>query len=307
MPKLEDLPKNLSKLAYGDNIVEEYKNAYTQLSELATQNSEINQEEKKYNEMRKKSLIQYANSLQLLIQAKSQNREANDLIEEVLQNHNKLLELEKAKKIPEREDKEGGGINNKLPAEHKKIALKQKKKKPIEKIEEPTKKMKTSLIISGNEQIEEKEAEKSVPLPSKGHSYLNEYLKLQPTPSAEENKQPKKKKEDKAKDKTNKKVKMLKITEEDEFYQKAYKDQQNAIQEKKNLIEKEKEQHKQHAKKMFEKAQRNIDYNILKAKGLTRKRKKIDRNPRVKLRAKYEKAVKQRKVYNIILFVLARS
>lgn len=33
----------------------------------------------------------------------------------------------------------------------------------------------------------------------------------------------------------------------------------------------------------------------MKSKGLTRKRKKIDRNSRVKHRAKFEKALKQRK------------
>ena len=40
--------------------------------------------------------------------------------------------------------------------------------------------------------------------------------------------------------------------------------------------------------------QRNINYDIEKSKGITRKRKKIDRNSRVKLRVKYEKAMKQR-------------
>lgn len=36
--------------------------------------------------------------------------------------------------------------------------------------------------------------------------------------------------------------------------------------------------------------QRNINFDIMKAKGLTRKRKKIDRNSRVKLREKARKA-----------------
>lgn len=35
--------------------------------------------------------------------------------------------------------------------------------------------------------------------------------------------------------------------------------------------------------------ERNINRDIMKAKGLTRKRKKIDRNPRVKHREKYRK------------------
>jgi len=40
--------------------------------------------------------------------------------------------------------------------------------------------------------------------------------------------------------------------------------------------------------------QRNINYDIMKAKGLTRKRKKIDRNSRVKFREKYRKALIKR-------------
>ena len=36
---------------------------------------------------------------------------------------------------------------------------------------------------------------------------------------------------------------------------------------------------------------RNVNYVIMKSKGLTRKRKKIDRNPRVKHREKYRKAL----------------
>lgn len=41
--------------------------------------------------------------------------------------------------------------------------------------------------------------------------------------------------------------------------------------------------------------QRNINYDIMKAKGLTRKRKKIDRNSRVKFREKFRKAEQKRK------------
>ena len=40
--------------------------------------------------------------------------------------------------------------------------------------------------------------------------------------------------------------------------------------------------------------QRNINYDIMKAKGLTRKRKKSDRNSRVKFREKYRKALIKR-------------
>ena len=46
---------------------------------------------------------------------------------------------------------------------------------------------------------------------------------------------------------------------------------------------------------MGEAIQRNVNYNIEKAKGITRKRKKIDMNPRVKKRQKYEKMVKAHK------------
>lgn len=41
--------------------------------------------------------------------------------------------------------------------------------------------------------------------------------------------------------------------------------------------------------------QRNINYDIMKAKGITRKRKKEDKNPRTKKRRKYEKMVKSHK------------
>ncbi len=40
---------------------------------------------------------------------------------------------------------------------------------------------------------------------------------------------------------------------------------------------------------------RNVNYAIMKSKGITRKRKKIDRNPRVKHREKYRKALQKRK------------
>ena len=40
--------------------------------------------------------------------------------------------------------------------------------------------------------------------------------------------------------------------------------------------------------------QRNVGYDILKSKGITRKRKKEDKNPRVKKRMKYEKLLKKR-------------
>jgi len=40
---------------------------------------------------------------------------------------------------------------------------------------------------------------------------------------------------------------------------------------------------------------RNINYDIMKAKGITRKRKKEDANPRVKKRHQYEKLMKKHK------------
>jgi hypothetical protein len=42
-----------------------------------------------------------------------------------------------------------------------------------------------------------------------------------------------------------------------------------------------------HIDKTNESIQRNVNYAIMKSKGLTRKRKKIDRNSRVKFRVKY--------------------
>ena len=46
---------------------------------------------------------------------------------------------------------------------------------------------------------------------------------------------------------------------------------------------------------MGEAIQRGVNYNIEKAKGITRKRKKEDMNPRVKRRHKYEKMMKAHK------------
>ena len=45
---------------------------------------------------------------------------------------------------------------------------------------------------------------------------------------------------------------------------------------------------------MKDSIQRGINYTIMKSKGLTRKRKKIDRNSRVKHREKYRKALIKR-------------
>jgi len=46
--------------------------------------------------------------------------------------------------------------------------------------------------------------------------------------------------------------------------------------------------------KQTESITRSVGRDIMKSRGLVRKRKKIDRNPRVKGRAKYDKAVKKR-------------
>lgn len=40
---------------------------------------------------------------------------------------------------------------------------------------------------------------------------------------------------------------------------------------------------------------RKVNYDIMKAKGIVRKRKKEDKNPRVKKRHQYEKLVKKHK------------
>jgi hypothetical protein len=56
-----------------------------------------------------------------------------------------------------------------------------------------------------------------------------------------------------------------------------------------------KQKNKAEVAKMGESIQRNINYDIMKAKGLVRKRKKEDKNPRVKKRHQYEKLVKKHK------------
>jgi len=46
---------------------------------------------------------------------------------------------------------------------------------------------------------------------------------------------------------------------------------------------------------MGEHIQRNVNYDIMKAKGITRKRKREDKNPRVKKRHQFEKMEKRHK------------
>ena len=46
---------------------------------------------------------------------------------------------------------------------------------------------------------------------------------------------------------------------------------------------------------MADSIQRNVNYDIMKAKGITRKRKHDDKNPRVKKRRQFEKLMKSHK------------
>eukprot|EP00826_Nyctotherus_ovalis_P044651 TRINITY_DN4836_c0_g3_i5.p1 TRINITY_DN4836_c0_g3~~TRINITY_DN4836_c0_g3_i5.p1 ORF type:complete len:160 (+),score=68.28 TRINITY_DN4836_c0_g3_i5:262-741(+) len=151
---------------------------------------------------------------------------------------------------------------------------------------------KTSLLVGRNRNIEEDEAEEGESqLLQKGHSYLADYLK----PSLPEVKV-------KAEQKAKRKEKLRRIgktplpAEEDAFYQKVLQEKEEAKEKRQERIKAKKEEKKRQADEMFSIAQRNVNYSILKAKGLTRKRKKCDRNPRVKLKRKYEKAVKLRNV-----------
>ena len=64
---------------------------------------------------------------------------------------------------------------------------------------------------------------------------------------------------------------------------------------RKGVEAKIKENIDQEVKATGEAIQRNVNYNIEKAKGIVRKRKKEDKNPRVKRRLKYDKMVKAHK------------
>lgn len=78
-----------------------------------------------------------------------------------------------------------------------------------------------------------------------------------------------------------------------------YEGQKERLREKKAArkeVEKEiKMGREQDVKRMGEAIQRNINYDIMKAKGIVRKRKKEDKNPRVKKRHQYDKLVKKHK------------
>lgn len=78
-----------------------------------------------------------------------------------------------------------------------------------------------------------------------------------------------------------------------------YEGQKDKLRDKKAARKEVEKQIKQEnlvgVEKMGESIQRNINYDIMKAKGITRKRKKEDRNPRVKKRHQYEKLMKKHK------------
>jgi U3 small nucleolar RNA-associated protein 3 len=78
-----------------------------------------------------------------------------------------------------------------------------------------------------------------------------------------------------------------------------YEDHKEKMREKKALKKEEKREAKRdqldQVVKMEESITRNISYDILKARGLVRKRKRIDSNSRVKHREKYRKALIKRK------------
>ena len=83
--------------------------------------------------------------------------------------------------------------------------------------------------------------------------------------------------------------------EEDEIYKEAYKDIENQKQKRKKKEELKVENFKKEKEDLYKSVQRNINYNIIKSKGLTRKRPKEIKTPRLKHRRKYEKALKIRK------------
>ncbi len=328
LAKPDDLPKNVGQTEYGQGLISEYEQTYKRVQEATAAATKD-----KFHNMMLQTLVQYAGSLQRLIQAKSQDREANDAVEEVLQVKRKLHDLEKI--APAGEMQLSSALPNSAAksklAGSAKLKLKLKKKRvlvtrhedlePAEKmraIEKPAvaaKKdggMKTSLIVAGHDSEDELPAEPEIPvgakLPQKGYSYLEDYLNPKsgavPVAMSKAEKKAERKRKARAEAELDgKKIKrshppegnVAKIGEEDAVYQQAFQDQQAAKADRVHRVELKKEEHKKNAESMFATAQRNINYNILKAKGLTRRRKKIDRNPRVKLRAKYDRAVRSRR------------
>jgi len=282
LPKAEDLPKNISQSAYGKDLMEEYEKVYDQIV-----NGNV---EDKYGSLKRSTLMEYANALQRLIQTKSQNLEGNDIIEEIINYRAKLEELQSI---------EAADTSKKVVSEPVKEIPKVKKVKKIKEYVEEVKEipkskkktLKTSLIVGRNKNLEQEVEENESKLIQRGKSYLEDYL-TSTIPNSKE----------KLEDKVIRKKKQRRIanlplpTEEDDFYKQILKEKEEAKERKLERIKTKKEEKKEQANEKFSIAQRNVNYNILKAKGLTRKRKKSDRNSRVKLRRKYDKAVKLRRV-----------
>ena len=78
-----------------------------------------------------------------------------------------------------------------------------------------------------------------------------------------------------------------------------YEEQKERLREKKESRKRQQIETKQiitgEVEKMGERIQRNINYDIMKAKGITRKRKREDKNPRVKRRRQFERMEKRHK------------
>jgi U3 small nucleolar RNA-associated protein 3 len=90
---------------------------------------------------------------------------------------------------------------------------------------------------------------------------------------------------------------------EDEHYKsvKRQKENEKKLKKKKKKIEKDQFFNEIKLAKVNEDEGRKITYEMLKNKGLTRKRKKVDRNSRVKLRMKFGKSMNKLKSKGIYL------
>ena len=311
LQKTEDMPKNIGQTSYGKDLLSEYEKAYKTIMVTAP-NSD------KFSTLKKKALIQYANALQKLIQAKSQNLEANDIIEDVIQSKNKLEALEKIQAAPKVEEVAAESKAEKrakpkkvkkekrtLPTEEELLGRLQHAKKVAAADKVKKQMMKTSVIIAGDndatdiipENLHLAEVKPAAPLLQKNHSYLSDYLTTSLPAAKDEKTESKRAAKEKRKAEKLRHIESVPApVEEDEFYQKVLNEKQKAKDGKLERAEAKNEEKKEFAKHKLAQSQRNIDYSILKAKGLTRKRNKRDRNPRIKLKYKYAKAIKQRKV-----------
>lgn len=90
---------------------------------------------------------------------------------------------------------------------------------------------------------------------------------------------------------------------EDDHYKsvKKQKESEKRLKKQKKKIEKEQFFNEIKLTKVNEDEGRKISYEMLKNKGLTRKRKKVDRNSRVKLRQKFGKTMNKLKSKGIYL------